>query len=103
MKTIIGWIVAIAVIWFVVSAIGGIGKYEGEGAEYWFNAYDEENAQVEELQGQVEEYQTALQEANDNIDEANSMIENVQSSSDVYELQDAIDSLSTVDTVYDPY
>lgn len=104
MKTIIGWIVAIVVICFVFGSIGGIGKYEGQSAEYWFNADDEAEAQVEELQNKVNEYQTALQEANDNIEEANSNIDSAKSyeGASYDDMVDALNSLNTIETVSEP-
>ncbi len=104
MKDIIGWIIGIAVIWFIISAIAGIGKYEGESAEYWFNAYDEASGQVEELQSKVEGLQTALQEANDNIEEADRNIRNAKlwTGSSYDDMEFALDSLRSVDTVNEP-
>lgn len=59
MKNIIGWIIGIAVIWFIFSAVGGIGKYEGETAEEWFNRYDIQQTRYQELHDCVEPYATA--------------------------------------------
>ena len=57
------------------------------------------------LEDRLSEYQTALSEANDNIDEANSMIEDAQSNawSNYQSMGDALDNLSTIDTVSEPY
>lgn len=102
MKDIIGWIIGGAVIWFIFSAIGGVGKYEGQSAEEWFNQYDEASAKVEDLSTKVENLQTALQEANDHIETANNAIEEVKDSSSFNELRDAAENLETVDTVDEP-
>lgn len=97
MKHVFGWIIGIVVIWFILSIIGGMGKYQGQTAEEWFNQYDEASAQVEGLQ-------TALQEANDNIDEANSNIEGAKSyeGASYDDMVDALNSLNTVDNVDEP-
>ena len=57
------------------------------------------------LQDQLDEYQSALSEANDNIDSANSMIEEAQDYawSSYEDMGYALDNLSTVDTVSEPY
>ncbi len=57
------------------------------------------------LQDRLDEYQSALSEANDNIDSANSMIEDAQSYawSSYEDMGYALENLSTVDTVWDPY
>jgi len=54
--TVIGWIVAVVVIFFVIGLISDSGKYEGESAEFWFNAYDQENANYDKLKSCVEDY-----------------------------------------------
>ncbi|MFA9288462.1 MAG: hypothetical protein ACEQSA_01105 [Weeksellaceae bacterium] len=87
------------IIWVLTNG----GKYEGETAEYWFNAYDEVQAENDDLRYAIDEYSTALNEANDNIDYANSMISDVQYSSTVYELSSAIGNLSSIDNVDAPY
>ncbi len=88
------------VIWFissVFSGIGGLGKYEGQTAEEWFNQY-------EEASGQVEKLKTALQEANDNIEEANSDIDSAKSyeGASYDDMVNALNSLDTVSTVDEP-
>ena len=90
-------LIGIAVIWFVISIIGGIGKYDGQSAEEWFNEYDEASAKVEELR-------TALQEANHNIDEANVSIESAKSyeGASYGEMLEALSSLDIVSTVDEP-
>jgi len=92
--------ITIAFFIFVLSVglAGCSSGYEGESAEFWFNAYDEENAKVEE-------FRSALEEANDNIDQANSNIRNAKYySGESYEdMEDALDSLNTVDNVDEPY
>lgn len=57
------------------------------------------------LQDRLDEYQSALSEANDNIDSANSMIEDAQSYawSSYEDMGYALENLSAVDTVWDPY
>ena len=57
------------------------------------------------LQDQLDEYQSALSEANDNIDSANSTIEDAQSYvwSSYEDMGYALENLSTVDTVSEPY
>ena len=57
------------------------------------------------LEDTLSEYQSALSEANDNIEEANSYIEDAQGYawSDYYDMGYALDNLSTVDTVSEPY
>lgn len=97
MNNIIGWIIGIAVIWFIFSAVGGVGKYEGQTAEEWFNQYDEASAQVENLRD-------ALQEANNNIEEANSNIESAKSNEGASydDMVDALNSLDIVNTVDEP-
>ena len=57
------------------------------------------------LQDRLDEYQSALSEANDNIDSANSTIEDAQSYawSSYEDMGYALENLSTVDTVSDPY
>ena len=52
----LGIIITIIVIYFIFNFFSGGGKYEGETAEYWFNAYDEESGQYEELKNCVEDY-----------------------------------------------
>jgi len=99
MKDAIGWIIGIVIIWTVFSWIGGWGKYEGESAEYWFNAYDEENARAENYKTALEEANANIEEANYNIEEANSRISSVKSSNDVEELIDNADYLSEIDIV----
>jgi hypothetical protein len=58
----------------------------------------------QKLEIAVEDYSHALNEANDNIEEANSNIEDAQSYawSDYEDMGNALESLSTVDTVSSP-
>ena len=58
----------------------------------------------EELSGQVDEYDYSLSQANDNIEEANSIIEDAQGYawSSYEEMGEALDNLTTVDTVSSP-
>lgn len=104
MNTIVNWVIGIFIIWFVLSTFGGFGKYEGRSAEDWFNQYDESSGQNEELQTQVENLKSALQEANDNIENANSEIESAKGySGESYdEMESALDSLNTINTVDEP-
>lgn len=57
------------------------------------------------LEDRLSEYQSALGEANDNIEEANSYIEDAQSYawSSYDDMGDALENMSTVDTVSEPY
>lgn len=67
--------------------------------------YKQSQRQNRILKDQLSEYQDALNQANDNIEEANSIIEGAQSSawSSYDDMGDALDNLSTVDTVSEPY
>lgn len=104
MITVIKWVFGIAIFWFVLSAVGGIGKYEGQTAEYWFNAYDEATAENDDLQTQIEDWRTALDEANNNIEDGNYKIRNakIYSWESYEEMGDALDSLREIDTVSEP-
>ena len=66
-----------------------------------FNNLKEENSILTDA---VDAYQDALDHANQNIEEANSTIEDAQSYAwDSYEeMGNALDNLTTVDTVFDP-
>ncbi len=66
-----------------------------------YNNLKEENAT---LTNRVDAYQSALQQANENIDEANSIIEDAQNYawSSYEEMGNALDNLTTVDTVSEP-
>jgi len=57
------------------------------------------------LEEQLNDYQVALREANDNIEEANSYIEDAQGYtwSSYEEMGEALDNLTTVETVPEPY
>lgn len=59
---------------------------------------------IRELEEKIDDYQQALQEANDNIEEANQTIEDAQSYSgeSCSDMEDALDGMSTTDTVSDP-
>lgn len=52
----IGAIIGIVIIGAVIWWFSGAGKYEGETAEYWFNAYDEAEAKYDEFRSCVEDY-----------------------------------------------
>lgn len=69
----------------------------------WFkyNHLKQENAN---LSDSLDEYQSALQQANGNIEEANFSIEDAQSYawSSYDDMGDALDNLTTVDTVTEP-
>lgn len=45
----VGWIIGAIIIFAAFKMFGNLGEYEGENAEFWFNAYDH-------LQGCVEMY-----------------------------------------------
>lgn len=66
-----------------------------------YNNLREENAT---LTDQIDAYQYTLGQANENIDEANSIIEDAQSYawSSYEEMGDALDNLTTVDTISEP-
>lgn len=102
----LGWAIgiAIAIVIGIILWFSGAGKYEGESAEYWFDAYDTEATRVEELEDRISDLETALQEANDNIEEANSQINEAQDYAwtTYEEMGEALESLSTVDTVSEP-
>ena len=86
-----GWIIGIIIVIFLFLLMGGLGKYEGQTAEEWFNAYDAETARVEELENRISDFETALEEANDNIENAKSYAwESYE------EMGEALDSLDTV-------
>lgn len=68
MKTIIGSIIGITIIWYVFNTISGIGKYEGQTAEEWANEYEEAiNANVE-LQEAIENHPQLSQAEAETID-----------------------------------
>jgi len=52
----IGGIIGIVIIGAVIWWFSGAGKYEGETAEYWFNAYDEAEAKYDKFRSCVEDY-----------------------------------------------
>lgn len=62
------------------------------------------SAENEDLSSLVDEYDYSLSEANDNIEEANSIIEDAQGYawSSYEEMGEALDNLTTVDTVSAP-
>lgn len=62
------------------------------------------NRQIEGLQNTVADYENALDEANNNIEDANSNIEGAKSNAwaSYEDMGDALDSLSTVETVNTP-
>ena len=64
------WLAIILVIALVWVIFFQKDKYEGQTAEEWFNEYDYQVAQKEELESRLDDYKDALQKANDNIDEA---------------------------------
>lgn len=104
MSQVVGWIIGIAIVLWLISSFGNLGKYDGETAEYWFNAYDEAEARVLELQNKVSDHEEALNEANSNIEEANNNIEDAKYSawSSYDDMGYALDNLDTVDTVSEP-
>ena len=99
-----GWIIGIIIVISLFLLMGGLGKYEGQTAEEWFNAYDAESARAEELENKISDFETALQEANDNIEEANSQISDAQGYAweSYEEMGETLNNLSTVDTVSEP-
>ena len=102
MKNFIAWVIGIVIIISFFGVIEGIGKYEGRSAEGWYNQYDEVLGEVDNLQSEVEDLQSALQKANNHIEEANSSIDSAKGYAwETYdEMGVALDSLDTVDTVY---
>lgn len=52
-----GWLGVIIVL-IILYFFGYLGKvkYEGQNAEYWYNAYDEQNGLYEDLHACVEYY-----------------------------------------------
>jgi hypothetical protein len=62
-------------------------------------------SQLNEQQSQLDDYQSALDDANSNIDDANSIIEDAQSYawSSYDDMGWALDNLTTVDNVDNPY
>jgi hypothetical protein len=118
MKSVLGFIgffvglgLLYVIFWLffhVTGALGGfmfgVGKYQGENAEYWYSQYDEANSNNEDLQKKIEDLQSSLDEANSHIDDANDQIETAKyNSRDSYEeMNDSLDSLETVSKVYDP-
>jgi len=67
-KGIFNLIIIIAVFWFLGRWFFGLGKYEGENAEYWFNAYDEASSDVDYYYQQVKNYEDRY-ESEDKYDE----------------------------------
>ena len=51
-----GLIILLIVIYVLFQIFSEYGKYEGETAEYWFDAYDSEVGEYEELKDCVESY-----------------------------------------------
>lgn len=95
-------IILIAGIW-IWSNYGKIGKLE----DTITNLEDQVSAlesKIQNLEDQNIEYQSSLEEANNNIEEANEQIEEAQSNawSSYYEMGEALDNLTTVDTVAEP-
>lgn len=82
------------ILFFILLAVLIIGWLK-------FSNLKEENSILED---EVGAYQDALSQANQNIEEANSIIEDAQSYawSSYQEMGDALDNLTTVDTVYEP-
>ncbi len=72
---------------------------------FLYHSYQKSQEENSRLSSKLYGYISALSEANDNIDQANSMIEDAQSYawSDYEEMGYALENLSTVDTVYEPY
>jgi hypothetical protein len=74
------------------------GRYSGFTAEEW--AYE-----VSACEDELYDYRTALEEANSNIEQANRIIEDAQYfAGESYEdMEWALNNMSTVDTVSEPY
>jgi peptidoglycan hydrolase CwlO-like protein len=95
LKTIIGVIIVIAVIW-ISQNYTAINNLEEEKAGI--------EAQVEECEYKVIDYQGALEEANNNIEDANSQIEEAQEYawSSYDDMGYVLDDLYTVETIDKP-
>jgi peptidoglycan hydrolase CwlO-like protein len=94
-----GWVVAVIlgiILIFVWGSASGKQEIETQLTE----AEDE----ISSLESKVEDYQSALSEANDTIDALNYDIEEAQSWSggDYYDMIDALDNMSTRDTISEP-
>jgi len=50
-----GLIIALIAIYFIFKFFSGLGKYEGESAAYWHDAYSVVSARYEELKSCVED------------------------------------------------
>lgn len=90
--------VAATIVIIIFWGIGGGGRYEGQSAQDWVDDYDS-------CSSTLSDYEDALVEANDNIDEANYMIEDAQSYAwqNYYDMGYALENLSTIDNVSEPY
>lgn len=88
------YVLIIALVW---ALFFHENKYEGRTAEEWFNEYDNQLNDNEQLK-------SALEEANSNIEEANDNITGAQyyAWESYEEMGDALDNLNTVDTVSEP-
>ncbi len=104
MKVVASWVILIVIIWWASTAFGDVGKYEGENADYWYDAYYEEVGKVEDLESQLSDYQDALSEANSNIETVNNNIDDAKwyAWESYDEMGEALDSLDPVDTISEP-
>ncbi len=94
----------LVLIMFLITGCS-IGKYDGKTAEEWADEASESDRHLNDCEYKLSDYETSLEEANNNIEEANSIIEDAQGSawSSYEDMGDALDNLSTVDTVDAPY
>ncbi len=100
----LGTIITVILIGAVIWWFSGAGKYEGETAEFWFNAYDAETVKVEKLENRISDYETALEEANGNIEEANSQIRRAKNYAweSYRDMGEILESLHQVNKVSEP-
>jgi hypothetical protein len=88
------------IIGIIVASLFFPQKYEGETAEYWFNAYDEQIAYTEDLETQVEEKDTEISVLEDKVNEKDDCLSEIEKkayyylSDDFYELRDYIDEVN---------
>ncbi|MDO8487765.1 MAG: hypothetical protein Q7S31_00425 [bacterium] len=100
----VGYIVGSIIVGVILLGLFGFNEYEGENAEYWFNACDAETARVGELETKVGEYENSLDEANSHIEDANYQIRKAKSNAGASysDMEYALDSLHQIDTVSEP-
>lgn len=71
------------------------GNYEGQSAEYWFNSYDEAEAQVEDLRAELESKNNELSDTIYELDDIQ-----VQLDDSLSEIDDLQDELSSAERAY---